>query len=129
GKVLDYFNHVVKLVNRAIYDLNARKELSELAIKEKNLLENEYNFGHEKFEQYVQKIGKTYLLCNDIPKTSKQITLDATFINKPIMRRIDKIKNYIDQLVDFLNFSHVVKKTAIKLVENAIERDFSINRK
>jgi len=129
GKVLDYFNHVVKLVNRAIYDSNATKELSELAIKEKNLLENEYNFGHEKFEQYVQKIGKTYLLFNDIPKTSKQITLDATFINKPIMRKIDKIKNYINQLVDFLNFSHVVKKTAIKLVENAIDRDFSINRK
>ena len=129
GKLLDEFNHVVELANSALYNSHSRMELAELASASKILLKEKYCFGNREFIKYIKDNKMTDLLYSDLQTKKKQITLDSfSYKNFPI-KRIDKIKKYIDKFVDDFSLSPIVKKIAIKLVENALNNRFSIGKK
>lgn len=129
GKLLDEFNHVVELANSALYNSHSRMELGELASASKILLKEKYCFGNREFIKYIKDNKMTDLLYSDLQTKKKQITLDSfSYKNFPI-KRIDKIKKYIDKFVDDFSLSPIVKKIAIKLVENALNNRFSIGKK
>ncbi len=129
GKLLDEFNHVVELANSALYNSHSRMELAELASASKILLKEKYCFGNREFIKYIKDNKMADLLYSDLQTKKKQITLDSfSYKNFPI-KRIDKIKKYIDKFVDDFSLSPIVKKIAIKLVENAMNNRFSIGKK